>query len=294
MLRPLLLWAGLWFSAPLAGAPVLLSGEDSPAVRAFSQALGERRPEDQVRFLPLEQLDDAQPLSPDTRLVLLGTEALEWRLAHTAAPPTLLLRISRVQAQRRLGDSRPSGLSLLWSDPSPARQLRLARLLLPQATHIGVLYGPHSEFLLDELQQAAEPLGLTLLEQHWSDTRDNRPLLAVLKASDMLLGLEDATLYNPQTAKSLLLTSYAQERTLLGPSAAFVRAGSLASSYSDQDDWLTTLDHLLDQPPQSWPPSLYPSHFKVLGNPQVARALGLPLADDDELARELSAGEQTP
>ncbi|MES2819024.1 MAG: ABC transporter substrate-binding protein [Pseudomonadota bacterium] len=294
VLAPLLLCAGLWFTTPLAAAPVLLGAEDSPAARAFSQALAERRPQDQIRFLALDKLSEARPLSADTRLVLFGARALDWYLANDDVPPTLLLRISRVQAQQRLGNTRPSGLSLLWSDPPPARQLHLARLLLPQATRIGVLYGQDSQFLLEELQQAAAPLGMTIVQQPWSDTRDNRPLLSLLKGSDLLLGLEDPELYNPQTAKGLLLTSYAQERALLGPSAAFVKAGSLASSYSDQEDWLATLERLLDQPPQAWPRTLYPHHFKVLGNRQVARALGLPLADDTDLARLLGAGEQTP
>lgn len=290
----LLLCGGLLCAAPLAAAPVLLSGEDSPAARAFSAALAERRPQDQVRFLPLAELRRGPPLGADTRLVLLGEDALSWRLGTPQGPPSLVLRISRGQAQRLLGPARPAGVSLLWSDPPPARQLRLAHLLLPQAKRIGVLYDAHSQFLLAELRQAAEPLGLTIVGQLWSEVRDNRPLLAVLKNSDLLLGLDAPRLYNSQTVKSLLLTSYAQERALLGPSAAFVRAGSLASSYSDQDDWLATLDTLLDQPPQHWPESLYPRHFKVLGNPQVARALGIRLADDAELARQLAAGENTP
>ncbi|HLD64415.1 MAG TPA: ABC transporter substrate-binding protein [Pseudomonas sp.] len=294
LLQLLLLCAGLLLATRLTAAPVLLSGTDSPAARAFSAALAERRPQDQVRFLPLSELRRGPPPSVDTRLVLLGEDALSWRLGISQGPPSLVLRISRVQAQRLLGAGRPRGISLLWSDPAPARQLRLAHLLLPQAKRIGVLHGTHSQFLLAELQQAAEPLGLTIVGQLWSDVRDNRPLLAVLKNSDLLLGLDVPELYNSQTVKSLLLTSYAQERALLGPSAAFVRAGSLASSYSDQDDWLATLDGLLDQPPQHWPQSLYPSHFKVLGNHQVARALGIRLADDAELARQLAAGENSP
>ncbi|MET1077311.1 MAG: ABC transporter substrate-binding protein [Pseudomonas sp.] len=285
---------GLLCASGLQAAPVLLSGEDSPAARAFSLALAQQRPQDQVQFVSLDQLKRAPSLEPDTRLVLFGENALAWRLALPQAPPTLVLRVSRVQAQSHLGTVRPNGLSLLWSDPPPARQLQLAHLLVPQATRIGVLHDEHSRFLLDELRQAAKPMGLTIVAQSWPDTRDTRPLLALLKQSDLLLGLDDTDLFNPQTVKSLLLTSYAQERALLGPSAAFVKAGSLASSYSDQADWLTTLDRLLDQDPRHWPAELYPSHFKVLGNRQVARALGIRLDTDTDLARQLTAGEQTP
>ena len=68
-------------------------------------------------------------------------------------------------------------------------------------------------------------------------------------------------------------------------------AGSLASSYSDQDDWLNSLDLLLDQPVQSWPSAAYPRHFKVLGNHQVARALAIEMADDATLTQQVAEGE---
>lgn len=291
-MRHWLLLCCLLCAMPLRAAEIILSGaKDSPAIRAFSAALAERRPQDRVRFQTLAQLPAPDALPTDTRLILLGRQALDWRLTTTEGPPSLVLRVSRVDAQTRLGDTRPPGLSLLWSDPDPARQLRLARQLLPQARRIGVLYDRHSEFLLDELRRAAAPLHLQIIAQEWPDNRDNRPLLALLNSSDLLLGLDDTDLYNPQTAKSLLLTSYAQQRVLIGPSAGFVRAGSLASSYSDQADWLASLDRLLDQAPETWPRSAYPSHFKVLGNRQVARALAIELADNPTLSQQLAEGE---
>ena len=287
----LLCWC-LLCSAPLPAAEILLSGaEDNPAIQSFSAALAELRPQDRVRFQPLAQLPSPERIPADTRLILLDLHALDWRLSTSSGPPTLMLRISQVHARERLGNRRPAQLSLLWSDPAPARQLRLIRLLMPQAQRVGVLYDEHSQFLLDELRHAATPLGLEIVGQAWPDNRDNRPLLTLLQRSDLLFGLNDDDLFNQRTAKNLLLTSYAQQRAMIGPSASFVRAGSLASVYSDQQDWLHSLDQLLDQPPQSWPRSAYPAYFKVLGNRQVARALAIELADDARLAQQVAEGE---
>ncbi|WP_425287774.1 ABC transporter substrate-binding protein [Pseudomonas borbori] len=291
-MRHWLLFCCLLCSAPLHAAEILLSGaEDNPAIRAFSAALAELRPQDRVRFQPLAQLPSPERIPAGTRLILLDLHALDWRLSTAAGPPALMLRISRVQARERLGKHRPAQLSLLWSDPAPARQLRLVRLLLPQAQRIGVLHDEHSQFLLDELRQAATPLGLEIVGQAWPDSRDNRPLLALLQRSDLLFGVDDDDLFNPRTAKNLLLTSYGQQRAMIGPNASFVRAGSLASVYSDQQDWLNSLDRLLDQPPSSWPHSAYPAYFKVLGNRQVARALAIELADDASLTQQVAEGE---
>lgn len=138
------------------------------------------------------------------------------------------------------------------------------------------------------------PLNLEIVSQRWDNTHDSRPLHAVLKNSDVLLGLDDPDLYNSQTAKNLLLSSYARQVALIGPTIAFVRAGSLASTYSDQSDWLAILDHLLDQPTSAWPRTLYPARFKVSSNAQVARSLGIEPLNEASVATALAEGERRP
>ncbi|WP_420801201.1 ABC transporter substrate-binding protein [Pseudomonas brassicae] len=295
LLRHCLLLMLMWpLTALCAGDIVLTAAQGSTAVRDFVEALRKQRPADQVRFVRVAQLPAPDRLKADTRLILLDTAALDWRLTQAAGPPALALRVTRVQADRRLGGLRPAYLSLLWSDPPLSRQLRLIHYLLPQARRIGVLYAEHSSFLLDELRRAARPLGLEVVAQAWPDTRDSRPVQAVLKDSDVLLGLDDTQLYNPHTAKNLLLSSYARQVPLIGPNAGFVRAGGLASTLSDQQDWLAVLERLLDQPPALWPREHYPEHFRVIGNAQVARALGIEAIDPVAAQQAVAAGEIHP
>jgi len=282
-------------SLPVRAAEVLLTGaEDSPGVQAFTRALAKQRPEDSVRFTRLADLPAPSRLPSATRLILLDLPSLDWRLQDNQGPATLVLRISRLQAKQRLGNALPLHLSLLWSDPPLSRQLRLTQALLPQARRVGVLYGENSEFLLKELHYAAHRLGLEIVAERWDNTNDSRPLQTLLKNSDVLLGLDDPDLYNPKTAKNLLLSSYGRQLALIGPNAGFVKAGSLASSYSDQSDWLAILDDLLDRSPASWPRELYPQRFKVLSNPQVARSLGIEQIDPAAVATQLAEGENRP
>ncbi|MBK5517598.1 ABC transporter substrate-binding protein [Pseudomonas sp. TH10] len=276
-------------------ADILLTGaDDSPGMRSFAAALSERRPGDRVRFEPLANLPAPGKLPGNTRLVLLDPPSLDWRLQDAQGPPTLVLRISRLQARQRLGSALPPHLSLLWSDPPLERQLRLIRILLPQAKRIGVLYDQHSEFLIKELRQAAGPLRMEIVAEHWEDINDSRPLQSLLKNSDVLLGLDDPDLYNPKTVKNLLLSSYSRQMALVGPNAAFVKAGSLASTYSDQNDWLAVLDRLLDRSPATWPRTHYPDRFKVLNNPQVARSLGIEQINEASVATQLAEGVSRP
>ncbi|UMZ13797.1 ABC transporter substrate-binding protein [Pseudomonas sp. MPFS] len=286
---------GLLLCVPLRAAEVLLTAsEDSEGVRTFTQELASLRPQDQVHFVPLAQLPAPGQLPGGIRLVLLDPQSLDWRLQEPLGPATLVLRISRLQAEQRLQGAPRARLSLLWSDPPLARQLRLIRSVLPQVRRVGVLYGHDSQFLLEELRLAARSLELEIIAESWDNIGDSRPLQAVLRNSEVLLGLDDPSLYNPKTVKNLLLSSYARQQALIGPNAGFVRAGSLASTYSDQQDWLQTLDKLLDQPPAHWPRSLYPAAFKVLSNPQVARSLGIEEVDAQAVARQLSEGEKRP
>ncbi|MGY2338608.1 ABC transporter substrate-binding protein [Pseudomonas sp. SDO5532_S415] len=285
-------WLG---SLSANAAEILLTGaEDSPGVQTFVQALRELRPGDRVRFQPLADLPSPGKLSDDIRLILLDLPSLDWRLQDDQGPATLVLRISRLQARQHLGDNLPEHLSLLWSDPPLERQLRLTRLLLPQVKRVGVLYDEHSEFLLKELRRAAHPLGLEVVTERWDNIHDSRPLQTLLNNSDVLLGLDDPDLYNPKTAKNLLLSSYSRQRALIGPNAGFVRAGSLASTYSDQNDWLTILDELLDLPPSTWPRTYYPLRFKVSSNPQVARSLGIEQINEASVATLLAERERRP
>ena len=293
--RRSVLLACLLLATPAWSAEILLTAaEDGAGVQAFTQALAEQRPHDHVTFTPLKDLPAPSHLPATTRLILLDLPGLDWRLQDAQGPPTLVLRISRLQAHERPGSTQHPRITLLWSDPPLERQLRLINNILPQAQRIGVLYSADSEFLLPELRQQATLLGLEIVPQRWDNINDSRPLQSLFRNSDVLLGLDDPQLYNPKTAKNLLLSSYAQQLPLVGPNAGFVRAGSLASTYSDQADWLSVLDHLLEQSPATWPRALYPRHFKVVGNPQVARSLGIEQVDDASVAARLAEGEKHP
>ena len=291
----LLLLSSLWSATPTWATSVLLTGsDDSHGVQAFTQALARQRPDDNVRFVALSDMPPPGQLPNGTRLILLDRQSLDWRLQDAQGPWTLVLRISRLQAAERPQISRTPRLNLLWSDPPLNRQLHLIRRVLPQVRRVGVLYGQHSEFLLKEARSAGAQLGLEIVAERWDSANDSRVLQTLLKNSDVLMGLDDPELYNPKTAKNLLLSSYARHMALIGPNAGFVRAGSLASTYSDQQDWLKTLNTLLDQPPARWPTTLYPRHFKVMSNPQVARSLGIEEIDETSVASDLAEGEQRP
>lgn len=293
-LRIIAIAALVWLNCTAASAAdiLLTAAKNSPAIQSFVNNLSQRRPGDQVRFLETDKMPSPGRLAEHTRLVLLDTASLDWRLGDSEGPRTLVLRVSRIQAHERLGEKRPPTLSLLWSDPPVARQLLLIRHLQPEARQVGVLFNNRSQFMLKELRHSALPLGLRVISQPWTPSTENHSLQRLLARSDVLLGLDDPDLYNAKTAKNLLLSSFARQQALLGPNAAFVKAGSLASTYSDETDWLNTLDDLLAQAPEQWPRAQYPQHFKVMSNQRVAQSLGIITIDDIAVTTRLSHAER--
>ncbi len=279
-----------------AHALIILSAEyDSPAVRSFTQELAQALPEHSIKYVPRPQLVTQENFSADTQLILLGPKLLDWRLQLSkSSPATLIMQVSRVQAYKRLANQQPQHLTFLWNDPPVSRQIALLKAMQPDLQNIGVLYGNHSSFLLKETEQAMQAEGLTLHKYYWPDSYDARSLAFLLSQTDALLGLDDANIYNPTTIKSILLSSYARKQALIGPTAAFIKAGSLSSTYSDKDDWLHSLQVLLQMPSDTWPHSFYPEEFKVRVNQQVARSLRIQNMRPQKLKKQLKQARPTP
>ncbi len=90
-------------------------------MQAFVRALAQQRPEDHVTFTPLKDLPAPSRLPSSTRLILLDLPGLDWRLQDLQGPPTLVMRISRLQAHQRLGQARAGarsaccGVTRRWS-----------------------------------------------------------------------------------------------------------------------------------------------------------------------------------
>lgn len=289
LLRFISLCSLLWgVSLPLLAQVIISAERDSPVVRDFARELIHSLPNHNISYMPRTQLEQQVHFAADVQLILLGPQLLDWRLQLThSQPPTIIMQVSRVQAQQRFADEIPQHLTLMWSDPPPARQIALLKTMQPDVRHVGVLFSPSSAFLLPEIIQALNAQGLLMHVYNWSGDYVARGFHRLLNETDALLGVDDSQVYNNSTIKHILLSSYARKKALIGPTAAYIKAGSLASTYSSKENWLNTLGALLQTPAQQWPRNLYPDTFEVLVNQQVARSLGVQSKPALELGQSL-------
>ncbi|MEM9103311.1 MAG: ABC transporter substrate binding protein [Pseudomonadota bacterium] len=183
-------------------------------------------------------------------------------------------------------------VSAIFSDPPVKRQLSLIRLLFPKAKTIGLLLSEHNTFQTT-IKKQAETFGFNTYTKTIDDDRTLvKALLDVVKQSDVLLAIRDEKVFNTSNIKTILLTSYRKNTLMVGVSPAFVRVGSVATTYSTQKDLAKELLEIIEssqygnqgiaiQEPR------HGKYFSVFVNKVVARSLGLAVPDSVWLAEQI-------
>jgi len=269
-----------------ADAPVLtvsVHGDDAARVASFS---------DKIAGMLGERINMVPPGEADVRVALDAKHfRRNCRDGHTVVGVALAPRVVRAV-------SAPQGrCTALFRGAEPERQLRLLQLLQPGVKRVGVLLTPDTGWLRAELQDSVTiPEGAPLSFDFVDVAGRNQlapALNRLLPRVDALLALKETGLYDAETARLVLLTSYRQRRPVVGPNRAFVQAGSLATTYSSDThlarslaQWLQRLRRDGRLPEPAWP-----AHFSVTLNEDVAEAYDLPLRDPRQLASELRDGE---
>lgn len=280
--RAVLVWA-LMATVPVMALDVAVSGQDADRAARFASALSEST---QRRVVTV---------TPDRAELHIALDAESFRQALNSGDAVIGVDIPRELALRAYRDD--CHCTALFAGADPLRQLRLIRKLLPAATRVGVLLGPESGWVENRLEEAPESASLHLEIDHLSDPDQLGPALSrLLSRVDVLLAPRDPQLYNPATARLLLLSSYRQDRPVIGPDAEFVRAGSLATTYSSGYDLVIAVGALLDAYSESGalPAPHFPGVFSVTVNEHVMRAQDLPAPDPRQLTAELREQEKSP
>jgi ABC-type uncharacterized transport system substrate-binding protein len=278
--------------APTAWAAnvTLVLSDNSGPYTEFSAAFAEKLNARQWTTHLVTRADTYVASTPPTDLIVTaGSEALRQTLLRAPpGTPVLATLLPRQSFERIVSESPRSNrrLSVLVLDQPPARLSAFIRHLLPGETRIGVLTSQETQPLLAQLRQSA---GNQLqFEAEEANNPDSvlPELNRLLPRVDALLALPDASVYRRDNIKSILITTYRQQRPVIAYSPAFVTAGALAALYSTPAQMARQTAELLDRP-SVLPTSIYPSDFAIVINPNVAQALGLNITDEASLRRNL-------
>ncbi len=125
----------------------------------------------------------------------------------------------------------------------------------------------------------------------------NKRLLATIrqltKKNQALLMLPDQSIYNRDTLKGILLTTYRSRTPVISYSPGHVKSGALAAIYSSPVDIGQHLAHLINQHHSGKLNTnnkmLYAEYYSIVTNQRVARSLGLNLTSEDKLRQLIDA-----
>lgn len=186
----------------------------------------------------------------------------------------------------------PRSISAILLDQPVSRPLSLTRLLLGKHKPIGIPLGPDSRRQQLEIERVAARLGLSIeIETIDSPANLMHHLSRLLERSDVLLALPDPAIFNRQSVRHILLSSYRKRVPVIGFSRSYVTAGALAAAYStprqigrQAGEIIVSLHNDVARLPAAF---IEPRYFSVSINGQVARSFGFTEISAERLKREI-------
>ncbi len=291
-------------ASALDGITILISTPEA-TVHEFLDQVKTEFPQNLNSKLPVKVVTESDlannriAIGEDDLLVAVGVQALLYASKLDVKLPVLGVLVPQSSFEKILADSKrnPRTFSAIVLDQPFPRQIALLKASIPSVTNIGVLFGPVSQSLSSNLQQAARQSGLSILQENVNSTSELMPKLRrVLEGSTALLAVPDLVVYNRETVQTILLTSYRYKKPIIGFSQAYVRAGALAAVYSTPRQIAKQTAEVIRliavKTPTSLPPPQAPKYFSVDTNRQVARSLGIEMEDESALSEMLSRIER--
>ena len=166
-----------------------------------------------------------------------------------------------------------SAITAVYAEPAPADQLRLIELLYRRPLRVAMVLGAESAHLKPFMQALKPPLAI----EEMAAGEDINRILNRIAPADVLLAMPDSGVYNTDTIRNILLSTYRHKQGVIGFSADMVKAGALATTYSDIEDIDAQVAEmaLAFATSGDLPPPQFPRYFSTIINDGVARSLDL-------------------
>nr|WP_229428050.1 hypothetical protein [Massilia soli] len=220
------------------------------------------------RLAPL--FDSAAPNRRKKLCIAVGPSALREAAARNAECVLLAAYTSSPVWRALAGHLPPSQATAVFAEPSPDDQLQLVSLLYRRPARVAAIVGPGTAFLRPLLSVGAE-----LYEFAPGD--DINRVLNRMAQAEVLLATPDSAVYTPENFRNILLSSYRHNQGVIGFSADMVKAGALASTYSDIEDINAQVVEVAAAYAASGvlAPAQFPRYFRTIINEPVARSLNI-------------------
>lgn len=283
-----ILFASMAFASDGTVRTVYIAGSGNPGLDQHLSQLLKSQFDEHTVLLPVS--DDRLPAIQDAPVIAIGPSAFS-RVRQANRNIPILAMLVEKELVDSFAERSPGQISAVLYDVPLLRQALTGKSILPQATKIALLATSSTATIYEPLIDQLPDYGLEARLFLVDGNDDLIPtLVRALGYGDFLLAASDDLIYNPRTIKHILLTSYRRNRIVIGPSQAYVKAGSLASSYAPFPVMAKVAAEFLDAyfTDGALPAPAYPDTYKVEVNKQVARSLNIPLPDRDDIAETVN------
>ena len=218
--------------------------------------------------------------------VTLGQSAFEAISQLENAPASINAYLTLEQFKRVHGKNK---IGVLLDQPL-YRYLAFCKLMLAIES-IGIIEDQRINLSKRQSRLLAD-LALKLNQYRVDPLNKLLPVLrGLLEQNDVLLMLPRQSIYNRDTLKGVLLTSYRSRKPAISYSPAHVKSGALASIYSSPTDigrhLALLVNQTMQQPGYEPPVFEYARFYSIATNRRVARALDISFPTESELRSAL-------
>lgn len=258
---------------------VLVAEKLSPALNKLMSHLRTRAPQFSYQ---ISTADTPVNISADDYVITVGPQ----KVTHTDLsqyPKRIAVMLTARQAESL------DVATSIYIEPPISRQLKLANLLIPGSKKIGLLVSDEQDKASVFSQLSDAEKGILKVVSIAEYDNINQALFHALKGTRLLLGHYNSDIYNAKNIKNILITSYRQRKVLIGPSRAYLKAGSFSTTFSNLSHIANRIVEVVEHHKTSaqWLKAGYNPHYRILFNAQVARSLNIRILKEDYLRRQM-------
>ena len=250
-----------------------------------------------TQLIPLEDLNNnIDSLPNDGLIITFGIVAAEYALKRNHQAPVISFLIPRHSYKALSKTHNNSNWIVNFIDHPIERQLLLIKHLLGNNKTIGTILGPGTRHEKSELENLSKSLRQRIVVETIS-TSDH--LISSLKLLtnkiDVLLALPDPIVFNSKTIRGTLLLTYRKNIPMIGFSRSYVKAGAIASLYSDSKQISDQAYRLISEYIKNnnlKHKRYHPDDFHIAINDKVAHSLGINTIDIEQLITRIKRDER--
>ena len=257
----------------------IITGDQSKATAMIVEALRARFP----AASSATQISKRRTTGRVPVFLAVGPEALRYLAGIATGGPVISTFTSHKVYHSILdkAQGRAGTITAVYADPAPLQQFQLIGMIYRKPIKVGVIISSDNDHIAGVLRRSVTPKQAEVTFETLAPGEDITRALTRLADVQAILATPDSAVYNAETIRTILVSTYRRNQAVIGFSAAVVKAGALASTFSGIDDIVAQVEEILGEYESTGilPEPQFPKFFETIVNGDVARSLNIVISE---------------